>query len=43
VEAARKAEKSATAKTDPIYGRFEALAEQYLSTERQSCKDLENQ
>jgi hypothetical protein len=43
VEAARKADRSVSAKTDPFYGKFEALANQYLSTERQSCKDLENQ
>ncbi len=43
LQAARKADRSATTATDPIYGRFEALAKQYLSTEQQSCKDLENQ
>jgi hypothetical protein len=43
VQAARKTDRSATAATDPIYGKFEALAKEYLNTERQSCKDLENQ
>lgn len=43
VRAARKADRSNTAAIDPMFGRFEALAQQYLSTERQSCKDLENQ
>jgi hypothetical protein len=43
VQAARKADRSASASTDPIYGKFEALAKHYLSTERQSCKDLEHQ
>jgi hypothetical protein len=43
VQAARKADRSITAATDPIYGRFEALAKEYLRTERQSCKDVESQ
>jgi len=41
VEAARKSDRSPRA--DPFYAGFEILAKQYLSTERQSCKDLENQ
>jgi hypothetical protein len=43
IEAARKSDRSLGAATDPFYARFEVLAKQYLSTERQSCKDLENQ
>jgi hypothetical protein len=40
VQAARKADKSVTAASDPIYGRFENLAQAYLAREHQSCKDL---
>jgi hypothetical protein len=43
VQNARTADKSATATSDPIYGKFEALAKNYLARENQSCKDLENQ
>jgi uncharacterized protein (DUF885 family) len=43
VRAARKADKSVTAAADPLYGNLEKLAEAYLSKERQSCKDLNNQ
>jgi hypothetical protein len=43
VREARKADKSITAMTDPMYGNFQKLAESYLSKERQSCKDLNNQ
>jgi hypothetical protein len=43
VQNARKADKSITATSDPIYGKFETLAKSYLLRERQSCKDLENQ
>src|ERR1700730_3947745 len=43
VQNARKADKSITATSDPIYGKFETLAKNYLRRERQSCKDLENQ
>jgi hypothetical protein len=40
---ARKADKSITAASDPIYGNFEKLAKTYLSKEHQSCNDLANQ
>jgi hypothetical protein len=43
VRAARKADKGVTAASDPIYGKFENLAQTYLAKERQSCKDLDNQ
>ena len=43
VQAARKADKSVTVASDPIYGRFENLAQAYLAKEHQSCKDLDNQ
>jgi hypothetical protein len=43
VRAARKADKSVTAPADPMYGNLQKLAEAYLSKERQSCKDLNNQ
>lgn len=43
VAAARKADKSATATTDPMFGNFEKLAKNYLTKEQQSCKDLDNQ
>jgi hypothetical protein len=43
VQDARKADKSITATSDPIYGKFEKLAKSYLAKERQSCKDLDNQ
>jgi hypothetical protein len=39
----RKADKSATAASDPIYGNLQKLAESYLARERQTCKDLDNQ
>ena len=40
---ARKADKSITGQTDPIYGGFEKLAHSYLAREGESCKDLDNQ
>jgi hypothetical protein len=43
VQNARKEDKSITATSDPIYGKFEKLAKSYLAKERQSCKDLDNQ
>jgi hypothetical protein len=42
VRDARKADKSITAASDPIYGNFERLAETYLARERQTCNDLAN-
>jgi hypothetical protein len=43
VRAAGKADKSVTAAADPMYGNLQKLAEAYLSKERQSRKDLNNQ
>ena len=43
IREARAADKSTTAKVDPIYGNFEKLVTQYLAKEHQSCDDLENQ
>jgi len=43
VQDARKADKSITATSNPIYGQLEKLAKSYLLKERQSCKDLDNQ
>ena len=43
VREARKADKSITAASDPIYGYFGNLAQNYLTKERQSCNDLNNQ
>jgi hypothetical protein len=40
---ARKADKSVTRQTDPIYGDFERLARSYLAREGETCKDLDNQ
>jgi hypothetical protein len=40
---ARKADKSITRQTDPIYGEFERLARSYLTREGEACKDLDNQ
>jgi hypothetical protein len=40
---ARKADKSTTRQTDPIYGQFEKLARDYLTREGETCKDLDNQ
>jgi hypothetical protein len=40
---ARKADKSSTRQTDPIYGHFEKLARSYLAREGETCKDLDNQ
>jgi hypothetical protein len=37
----RKADKSITANSDPVYGSFEKLALEYLKKEGQSCKDLD--
>jgi hypothetical protein len=41
--AARKADKSITARVDAIYGQFEKLAVSYLSKEHQTCDDLDKQ
>lgn len=43
VQEARKADKGTIANSDPIYGKFERLAKNYLVKERQTCKDLDNQ
>jgi hypothetical protein len=43
VRDARKADKGVTPASDPIYGRFENMAQTYLAKERQTCKDLDNQ
>jgi hypothetical protein len=40
---ARKADKSATASADAIYGEFERLARSYLTREQQTCNDLDKQ
>ena len=40
---ARKADKSITRQTEPIYGEFEKLARNYLTREGETCKDLDNQ
>jgi hypothetical protein len=40
---ARKADKSITRLSDPIYGGIEKLASNYLHRENQTCKDLDNQ
>ena len=40
---ARKADKSTTRQTDPIYGQFEKLARDYLTREGETCKELDNQ
>jgi hypothetical protein len=40
---ARKADKSATASVDTIYGEFERLARAYLGREHQTCADLDKQ
>jgi hypothetical protein len=39
----RKIDRSTTASSDQIYGKFERLAQSYLSNENQSCKDLDKQ
>jgi hypothetical protein len=43
ITAARKADKSVTASSDPEYGAFEALATGYLKKEHQKCADLDKQ
>lgn len=43
VAEARKADKSATASSDKMYGRFEQLALSYLGKEHQTCDDLDKQ
>jgi hypothetical protein len=43
VQEARKADKSITATADPLYGKIERLAKEYLAREGQSCKDIDNQ
>jgi hypothetical protein len=40
---ARKADKSSTRQTDPIYGHFENLARSYFVREGETCKDFDNQ
>jgi hypothetical protein len=40
---ARKADKSITRETDPIYGEFAKLAIRYLTKEGDTCKDLDKQ
>jgi hypothetical protein len=40
---ARKADKSITRQSDPIYGEFEKLARSYLAKEGDTCADLDNQ
>jgi hypothetical protein len=40
---ARKADKSITRQTDPIYGEFEKLARSYLAREGETCKEFDNQ
>jgi hypothetical protein len=40
---ARKADKSPTRQTDPIYGEFAKLAGRYLTKEGDTCNDLDNQ
>jgi len=40
---ARKADKSTTRETDPIYGQFGNLARDYLTREGETCKDLDSQ
>ena len=39
----RKADKSVTAATDPMYGQFEHLAKSYLAKEHQTCANLDKQ
>jgi hypothetical protein len=43
IQEARAKDKSTTAKDDPMYADFEKLANEYLTKEGQSCKDLDNQ
>ncbi len=43
IAAARKADKSTTASTDPMFGAFEWLATTYLAKEHQKCSDLDKQ
>jgi hypothetical protein len=40
---ARKADKSTSRPTDPIFGEFEKLARDYLAREGESCKNLDSQ
>lgn len=40
---ARRTDKSSTRQTDPIYGQFEKLARSYLTSEGETCKQLDNQ
>jgi hypothetical protein len=40
---ARKADKSTTRVTDPIFSEFETLSRDYLTREGETCKDLDNQ
>jgi hypothetical protein len=40
---ARRADKSAAASADAIYGEFERLARSYLAREQQTCNDLDRQ
>jgi hypothetical protein len=41
VQAARKADKSITATSDPLFGNLENLATNYLRKEQQICKNLD--
>ena len=43
IASARRADKSATASADAIYGEFERLARSYLAREQQTCNDLDKQ
>jgi hypothetical protein len=43
VRDACKADKSATAASEPFYSKFENLAQAYLTREHQFCKDLDTQ
>ena len=40
---ARRADKSAVASADAIYGEFERLARSYLAREQRTCNDLDKQ
>jgi hypothetical protein len=43
ITAARAADRSVTAKSDPMFGAFEKLARSYLAREKQNCLDLDRQ
>ena len=38
----RETDTSNTARSDPFYGHFEELAQEYLARQGQTCKDLDN-